>query len=160
MMTRLIQETIQKEGIRGLYRGFGVHVGGSIPAGGLYYGSYEFFKKNTLQNEFLQKHAFLAYLMGGVFAETISCIIFVPVDVIKERRQVQANMNSYKYKGDIDAFRQILKTEGLRGLYRAYGATVGSFGPFSALYFMFYEHIKGFFVNNDAQAYLQRNKSG
>ena len=55
-------------------------------------------------------------------------------------------MNSYKYLGDVDAFRQILKTEGLRGLYRAYGATVGSFGPFSALYFMFYEHIKGFFV--------------
>ena len=47
-MTRLIQETMQKEGIRGLYRGFGIHVGGSIPAGGLYYGSYEFFKKHTL----------------------------------------------------------------------------------------------------------------
>lgn len=71
-----------------MYRGFGIHVGGSIPAGGLYYGSYEFFKKNTLKNEFLQQHAFLAYLMGGIFAETISCIIFVPVDVIKERRQV------------------------------------------------------------------------
>lgn len=86
MMTKLIQETVQKEGIRGLYRGFGIHIGGSIPAGGLYYGSYEFFKKNTLKNEFLQKHAFLAYLMGGIFAETVSCIIFVPVDVIKERR--------------------------------------------------------------------------
>ena len=57
-----------------------------FPAGGLYYGSYEFFKKNTLKNEFLSQHAFLAYLMGGIFAETISCIIFVPVDVIKERR--------------------------------------------------------------------------
>ena len=43
--------------------------------------------------------------MGGIFAETISCIIFVPVDVIKERRQVQANMHSYEYKGDVDAFR-------------------------------------------------------
>ena len=63
-------------------------------------------------------------------------------------------MNSYKYLGDVDAFRQILKTEGLRGLYRAYGATVGSFGPFSALYLMFYEQIKGLFVKNDAQAYL------
>jgi hypothetical protein len=25
---------------------------------------------------------------------------------------------------------------------------------------MFYEHIKGFFVKNDAQSYLQRNKEG
>ena len=31
-----------------------------------------------------------------------------------------------------------------------------SFGPFSALYFMFYETFKGFFVANDAQAYLKR----
>ncbi len=42
------------------------------------------------------------------------------------------------------------------GLYRAYGATVASFGPFSAFYFMFYEYFKGWFVQNDAQAYLER----
>ena len=32
--------------------------------------------------------------------------------------------------------------EGLSGLYKGYGATVLSFGPFSGLYFMFYEKIK------------------
>jgi hypothetical protein len=35
-----------------------------------------------------------------------------------------------------------MATEGIRGIYKAYGATVGSFGPFSALYFMFYEYLK------------------
>ena len=35
-----------------------------------------------------------------------------------------------------------MRTEGIRGLYRAYGATVMSFGPFSALYFLFYEKLK------------------
>lgn len=85
---QIARDTISKEGIRGLYKGFPIHVGGSIPAGGLYFGSYEFFKKHTLQYKFLQENAFLAYLMGGIFAETVSCLIFVPVDVIKERRQV------------------------------------------------------------------------
>ena len=47
------RDTVSKEGIRGLYKGFGIHVGGSIPAGGLYYGSYEYFKKNILKNEYL-----------------------------------------------------------------------------------------------------------
>ena len=65
-------------------------------------------------------------------------------------------MHSYEYKGDIDAFRQILKTEGMMGLYRAYGATVASFGPFSAFYFMFYEHFKGMMVHNDPESYLKR----
>ena len=39
--------------------------------------------------------------------------------------------------------------EGIRGLYKAYGATVLSYGPFSAFYFFFYETFKGFFVKND-----------
>ena len=56
----------------------------------------------------------------------------------------------------MDAFRQILSTEGIRGLYRAYGATVLSFGPFSALYFLFYEKFKGFIVANDTQTYLKK----
>ena len=45
-------------------------------------------------------------------------------------------------------------------MYRAYGATVASFGPFSAFYFMFYEYFKGFFVKNDAEAYLKRTAEG
>mgnify|MGYP001020664140 CR=1 FL=1 len=88
----------------------------------------------------------MSYLAGGMFAETIACIIFVPVDVIKERRQVQANLGTFKYRNDLDAIRQVVGTEGIRGLYRAYGATVMSFGPFSALYFFFYETLKGYLV--------------
>lgn len=49
----------------------------------------------------------------------------------------------------------------MRGLYRAYGATVMSFGPFSAMYFMFYETIKGFLVDNDVNSYLKKvNQEG
>jgi hypothetical protein len=91
-----------------------------------------------------------------MFAEAVACILFVPIDVIKERRQVQSNLGKYSYSSDLDAFRQIRNTEGIRGLYRAYGATVMSFGPFSALYFSFYEKMKGLFVNNDVDSYLNK----
>jgi len=129
-----------------LYRGFAIHITGSIPAAGLYFGAYEFFKSQTLQYTYLQQHPFVAYLAGGMFAETVACVLFVPVDVIKERRQVQANLKTFNYKNDVDAVRQVVRTEGVRGLYRAYGATVMSFGPFSALYFLFYENLKGLVV--------------
>lgn len=160
LIMKIVRDTIHAEGMRGLYRGFGIHVGGTIPAGALYYGSYEMFKKFTLKYTFFQQHQNISYFLGGIFAETISCIIFVPVDVIKERRQVQANMKDYAYRSDVDAFRQIMKSEGLRGIYRAYGATVASFGPFSAFYFMFYEYFKGIFVSNDPASYLLRTKDG
>ena len=50
------------------------------------------------------------YLLGGMFAETISCLIFVPVDVIKERRQVQSNLKTYNYQGDYDVFENNIET--------------------------------------------------
>lgn len=100
-------------------------------------------------------------MAGGMFAEAVACALFVPVDVIKERRQVQADLGKYHYKSDLDAIKQIKATEGIRGLYRAYGATVLSFGPFSALYFTFYENIKGAVVKNDPATYLKKvNKEG
>ena len=69
---------------------------------------------------------------------------------------MQANLGTFKYRNDIDAVRQILRVEGIRGLYRAYGATVMSFGPFSALYFLFYEKFKERAVQFTAQDYLKK----
>lgn len=79
-----------------------------------------------------------------------SCILFVPVDVIKERMQIQKQMNisaagtsssQVYYKSSLDAIRTIARAEGVRGVYRGYAATLMSFGPFSALYFTFYEEV-------------------
>ena len=77
---------------------------------------------------------------------------------MKERLQVQSKINTYKYTSDLNALTQVFKTEGFRGLYKAYPATVLSFGPFSALFFMFYEQLKGFLVKNDANTYLEQVK--
>lgn len=86
---------------------------------------------------------FAVHFMAGMLAETVSCIIYVPVDVVKERMQVQRKASiGYHYNGSWDALRQIAKAEGMRGIYKGYGATLASFGPFSALYFMFYEQCK------------------
>ena len=90
---------------------------------------------------------FLVHFSSGMLAEAVTCTIYVPVDVIKERMQVQQRRNiesSTHYKGSWDALRSIAKTEGFRGIYKGYWATLASFGPFSALYFMFYEQFKDF----------------
>ena len=69
---------------------------------------------------------------------------------------MQSDLKLYHYKNDLDAIKQIRHTEGVRGLYRAYGATVMSFGPYSALYFMLYEKSKGLLVANDPTTYLRK----
>lgn len=74
---------------------------------------------------------------------------------------MQSNLKLYEYKNTFDAVKQISKSEGILGLYRVgyissvesgwlillirvqgYGATIASFGPYSALYFYFYETFK------------------
>ena len=137
-----------------------------------------------------------------------SCLIYVPVDVIKERLQVGIAITTMPprlcmpslhhntlillaqvqrrlltgqevsgplpmYRGTTHAFQSILRQEGIRGIYKVrlqintgdccpgflpqqspysstggswfglqgYGATLFSFGPFSAFYFLFYEKV-------------------
>lgn len=84
---------------------------------------------------------------------------------MKERLQVQRAIpniisisNSHagdvprtRYNGSWHAVRTIFREEGVKGVYRGYGATLFSFGPFSAFYFLFYEKVttdflKGIFL--------------
>jgi hypothetical protein len=72
-------------------------------------------------------------------------VIYVPVDVVKERMQVQHGTSQHtqgQYCNSWDALKQIVRQEGVLGIYRGYAATLASFGPFSALYFVFYERFK------------------
>jgi hypothetical protein len=146
------KETIRTEGISGLYKGFPIAFFGSGPANCLYFTSYEINKKLLDNISFIQQHQFINNFTAGLLAECFSCILWVPIDVIKERLQVQSNIlfavkanninNSIAYRSTIDAIITIAKTEGFRGIYRGYGATVASFGPYSALYLSLYEQFK------------------
>lgn len=89
-----------------------------------------------------RKSNMIADLTAGFIAEMVSCILWVPIDVTKERLQTQSTLKVTNYRGSIDALRTISKQEGIRHLYKGYGATLMSFGPSSALYFMFYEKFR------------------
>ncbi|KPA86483.1 putative mitochondrial mitochondrial carrier protein (MCP3) [Leptomonas pyrrhocoris] len=81
------------------------------------------------------------FFVCGLAAETVSCVVWVPIDVAKERLQSQPPTLRARYTGSVDALRRILTNEGLRGLYKGYWSTLSSFGPFSAVYFVFYEYF-------------------
>ena len=58
------------------------------------------------------------HLFSGFLAEIASCTLWLPIDVIKERLQVQSELNIYQYSGPRDAMKKINISEGLSGLYR------------------------------------------
>ena len=113
------------------------------PASCLFFGSYEslkvlFKKKKIFKNEMLIN------FFSGFGAECCSSFLWVPIDVIKERLQVQSDLKIYNYKNSFDAVRQIVKKEKYIGLYRAYGATILAFGPYLGIQLMMYENVKKF----------------
>lgn len=160
----VLQKTARIEGIRGLYRGFGAIVVGGTPGTMVYLCGYEMFKKKLSRppptdhqsrgSSSFHVPEFFVHFASGMLAETIACIVYVPVDVVKERLQVQqrihrdnhkhsaSSRSSTTYRGSYDALRKILRYEGLSGIYKGYAATLVSFGPFSAIYFGLYELLK------------------
>mmetsp|Transcript_33412 Transcript_33412/g.78814 ORF Transcript_33412/g.78814 Transcript_33412/m.78814 type:complete len:250 (-) Transcript_33412:909-1658(-) len=147
----VIVNTFRSEGIVGLYRGFPTVIVGGTPGTIVYLCGYDYFKENlslflspsnALEVHRVKEENFVTHFAAGFLAETVACVIYVPVDVIKERLQIQCRTDKVQYKGGWDALKKISKTEGPMGIYKGYGATLASFGPFSALYFVFYEKFK------------------
>lgn len=142
----LLGSTARQEGVRGLYRGFWFTVIASFPASCIYFTSQEWSRDKLFSNA----------LLSGFFAETLSCMVWVPIDVVKERLQAQEwdEQTKYgdKYRNARTAVRQILREEGLLGFYKGYMSTLASFGPFSALYFFFYEHFREWAQERAGQA--------
>ena len=166
----VLQRTFKGEGVLGLYRGFGAVIVGGTPGTIVYLCSYDLIKKKmgtyVSSHDSSNGHQFLIHFSSGMLAEAVTCVIYVPVDVIKERLQVQRNLDNQnmssnrnttttgQYKGSLDALQKIMKYEGFRGIYKGYAATLGSFGPFSAFYFLFYEEAKkyaGQFISSKNQ---------
>jgi hypothetical protein len=72
---------------------------------------------------------------AGLIAESVCCVIYVPVDVVKERMQVQRStdqsLKGHAYKNSWHALKHITKTEGMSGIYK--GTQLSSFQVLIAL---------------------------
>ena len=163
-LSQMIHRLWQEEGLKGFYRGFGIAVCGSAPGVCLYLSTYEICRRTLLEyshtdcnlqsSRFVYQihyaNAFAISLASGCFAEAISCVLWVPVDVLKERLQCQTRDTKYGYRGSWNALCTCIKAEGIVGLYRGYWSTLLCYAPTSALYFAFYETLQTLFTNDDA----------
>nr|GMD45880.1 solute carrier family 25 member 44-like [Ipomoea batatas] len=146
---------LKTEGCRGFYRGFGTSLTGTIPARALYMGALEMTKSNvgtaTVRLGFSDAAASaIANAAAGLSAAMAAQLVWTPIDVVSQRLMVQgnhsnsssnSNSNSVglkRYNGGIDAFRKIICSYGVRGLYRGFGISIVTYAPSNAVWWASY----------------------
>nr|GMD42783.1 solute carrier family 25 member 44-like [Ipomoea batatas] len=119
---------LKTEGCRGFYRGFGTSLTGTIPARALYMGALEMTKSNvgtaTVRLGFSDAAASaIANAAAGLSAAMAAQLVWTPID---------------RYNGGIDAFRKIICSYGVRGLYRGFGISIVTYAPSNAVWWASY----------------------
>ncbi|KAG1085296.1 hypothetical protein G6F42_021456 [Rhizopus arrhizus] len=141
-MVQAYKLIFKEEGIlRGLYAGVTPAMLGSIPGTALYFGIYEFTKRNLTANNIPE---IVSHLAAGSLGDLAASIVYVPSEVLKTRMQLQGKYNNphfvsgYNYKGTWHAARTIVKYDGFGALFHGFRATILRDVPYSALQFAFY----------------------
>ncbi|XP_021720494.1 solute carrier family 25 member 44-like [Chenopodium quinoa] len=137
---------VRSEGFRALYRGFGTSLTGTIPARALYMTALEVTKSSvgatTLGLGFAEPTAAaIANAAAGVSAAIAAQLVWTPVDVVSQRLMVQnsrGNLSKMRYANGVDGFKQIIKSDGLRGLYRGFGISILTYAPSNAVWWASY----------------------
>ncbi|KAJ5779431.1 Mitochondrial substrate/solute carrier [Penicillium paradoxum] len=86
----------------------------------------------------LPKLSNTANLTTGAVARVAAGFVMMPVTVLKVRYE----SDYYAYRSLVGAGRDIIRTEGMRGLFAGFGATAARDAPYAGLYVLFYEQLK------------------
>ncbi|KAF9895429.1 hypothetical protein FE257_000335 [Aspergillus nanangensis] len=94
--------------------------------------------QNGKSSSALPKLSNWANLGTGAVARVAAGFVMMPVTVIKVRYE----SDYYAYRSLYSAGRDIVRTEGFRGLFSGFGATAARDAPYAGLYVLFYEQLK------------------
>ena len=122
-------------GFKRIYAGLGPAAVGSAPNAAVFFCTYDSVKR-LATTKLGYKDTPQVHMAAASTGEVMACLIRVPVEVVKQRRQASAATSS------LDIVRNTLKVEGVRGLYRGYLTTVAREIPFSLIQFPLWEFLK------------------
>jgi solute carrier family 25 (mitochondrial thiamine pyrophosphate transporter), member 19 len=145
-LSRAIRDIQRDEGVRGFFRGLGPGIAQIVPFMGLFFMLYEGFRipLGTLDLPFGGSDA-----TAGVLASIVAKTGVFPLDLVRKRIQVQGptrsryihrNIPSYEL-GATRAIREILRVEGVRGLYRGLTVSLLKAAPAYAVTMWTYERV-------------------
>ncbi|ELT88432.1 hypothetical protein CAPTEDRAFT_195723 [Capitella teleta] len=150
-----VKVTVREHGVRGLYRGLSVLIYGSIPKSAVRFGAFEELKKrNVSADGTLATHKkFLCGLGAGV-SEAILAV--TPMETIKVKFIDDQASAKPKYKGFFHGVRDIIKTQGFRGVYQGLTPTMMKQGSNQAIRFFVVESLKDWYRGDDKSKHVPK----
>merc|ERR1711935_656336 len=131
-----------KDGVKGLYNGFGISVIGIIFYRASYFGLFD-----TGKILFLGEKPNLLYVFALGQLVTVSAgIISYPLDTVRRRLMMSSGAEVKLYNGTMDCMSKILKNEGAGAFFKGCGSNVIR-GTGGALVLTFYDKLQGMLTN-------------
>lgn len=141
-----IKDIARHEGPAGFFRGCSAAVAQIVPYMGLFFTAYEGLRPTMGQWESLPFGSGDA--AAGVVASVLAKTGVFPLDLVRKRLQVQGptrtryvHRNIPEYSGVVRSIAMILRTQGVRGLYRGLTVSLFKAAPASAVTMWTYEHV-------------------
>ena len=127
---------LKSGGFARLFSGIGPVAAGSAPGAAVFFLAYETGKSSIFPK--IVENPVLVHALSASLAEGTSCLIRVPVEIIKQRMQVSAKGSTTS----IGLLKSVLRAEGISGLFRGYTTTLLREVPFSFIQMPLWEWLK------------------
>jgi len=127
--------TVKTSGVLSLYRGLGPILAFSIPKAGIRFGGYKYLS-NLVKDPKTDKVSIYGDLLAGTGAGVIEAILAVTPQETLKTRLIDGN------KPFISGTMEIIRAEGLGGIYKGLSATILKQGSNQGLRFMFFGQYK------------------
>lgn len=143
-LTNCIGTVYKQSGMRGLYGGFGVSVGGIIVYRAAFFGGFD-----TAKGIFLKDPKNPPIILSWVIAQCVTTaagIISYPFDTVRRRIMMQAGRKEKLYSGTLDCWKKILVNEGPRAFFKGAlsNALRGSGGALVLVLYDQFQKLMGF----------------
>ncbi|GAV87969.1 Mito_carr domain-containing protein [Cephalotus follicularis] len=132
------RHVLRETGVRGLFKGLVPTMAREIPGNTAMFGVYEATKQFMAGGQDTSQLGRGSLILAGGLAGAAFWVSVYPTDVVKSVIQVD-DFKHPKYSGSIDAFKKILASEGVKGLYKGFGPAMARSVPANAACFLAYE---------------------